>query len=191
VIDPRYVTACLVTRGDQPEQVRRIIETLPYGEIIVWDNSVREDWKTAGRYMAMDEASNDVVYFQDDDTLFLHHDELMAAYEPGMVTAVYAHGEDDGGYGDVPLVGGGALADRSAVRPAWDSFLRTWQTDEDLAYADFYVGVLTPFKHVDLPFLIDMEIAQHPSRLCNQPWAADAKRRVTERARAIRDQVPA
>ncbi len=191
MIDPRYVTACLVTRGDQPEQVRRIIETLPYGEIIVWDNSVREDWKTAGRYMAMDEASNDVVYFQDDDTLFLHHDELMAAYEPGMITAVYGHGVNDGGYGDLALVCGGALADREAVRPGWESFLRVWQNDQDLAYADFHVGVLTPFKHVDLPFLIDMEIAQHPSRLCNQPWAADAKRRVTERARAIRDQVPA
>ena len=39
----------------------------------------------------------------------------------------------------------------------------------------------------DLPFEINMDIAQHPSRLCNQAWAAEAKARVTARARAIRD----
>jgi len=187
VLRPEDVTACLVTRGDQPEQMRLIIDTLPYGEIIVWDNSRREhDLKTAGRYAAMSMAQNDVVYFQDDDVLFSHHDELLAAYEPGTITAVYAHGENDGGYGDLPLVGAGALADRHAVAHALETLE---QDDESLAYADFHVGVLTPFKHVDLPFLVDMGIAQHPSRLCNQPWAAEAKRRVTERARAIRDNV--
>jgi hypothetical protein len=177
-----------VTRGDQPEQLARIIATLPYDEVIVWDNSVREDWKTAGRYKAMDEAKHDVVYFQDDDTMFYQHDRLMEAYEPGMITSTYGHGSNDGGYGDLALVCGGALADRAAVLPGWESFLRVWQTDEDLAYADFHVGILTPFKHApDTSFVIHMDIAQHPSRLCNQPWAADAKRRVTERARAIRD----
>ena len=43
------VSACLVTRGDQPEQVARIIGTLPYDECIVWDNSQARDLKTAGR----------------------------------------------------------------------------------------------------------------------------------------------
>jgi hypothetical protein len=183
-IDPSQVSACLVTRGDQPEQMARIIETLPYDEVIVWDNSKREDHKTAGRYMAALEAKHDVVYFQDDDTLFRHHAELCAAYEPGRITAVYAHGENPGGYDDMALVGGGALADRDAVCAA----LGGAESDaETLAYMDFHVGILTPYRHVHLPFEINMEIAQHPSRLCNQPWAAAAKARVTERARAIRD----
>ena len=178
------VSACLVTRGDQPDQLARIIATLPYDEVIVWDNSVRPNYRTAGRFMAAIEARHDVVYFQDDDTLFTHHHELMAAYEPGTITAVYGHGDNDGGYGDLPLVCGGALADRQAVL---DAFTQVEHTIEGLAYADFTVGVLTPFKHVDLPFEINMAIAQHPSRLCNQPWAYDAKARVTARARAIRD----
>lgn len=180
----------MVTRGDQPEQLARIIETLPYDEVIVWDNSRLDDLKTAGRYAAMFEASNDTVYFQDDDTLFARHAELMDAHRPGRITAVYGHGANDGGYGDLPLVCGGGLADRRAVfagmlryrrEPLWD-----WPAD-DLYYSDFAIGVLTPFVQVDLPFEINMPIAQHPSRLCNQPWAADAKARVTARARAIRD----
>ena len=192
MISPSEVTACLVTRGDQPEQMRRIIDTLPYDEIIVWDNSKDGDYKTAGRYAAMFEAAHDVVYFQDDDTLFTRHDDLMAAYEPGTITAVYGHGENDGGYGDLPLVCGGALADRNTVLEAMVAFhgdpihLDEWSNHE-LAYADFGIGVLAPFKHVDLPFEINMEIAQHPSRLCNQWWAPYAKASVTARARAIRD----
>jgi hypothetical protein len=185
VISPANVTACLVTRGDQPEQLARIVESLPYDEIVVWDNSVERDYMCAGRYAATALASHDVVYFQDDDTLFTRHAELMAAYEPGKITAVYGHGANDGGYGDLPLVCGGALADRALFDP-FLPLLDEWGRDE-LAYADFYVGVLTPFKQVHLPFEINYGIAQHPSRLCNQPWAADAKARVTARARAIRD----
>jgi hypothetical protein len=54
--------------------------------------------------------------------------------------------------------------------------------------ADFVAGVLYPtFRHLHLPFEIDLAIAQHPSRLCNQPWQLDLKYQVTERARQIRD----
>jgi hypothetical protein len=190
-IDPSDVSACLVTRGDQPEQLARIIDTLPYDEVIVWDNSQRpHDLMVAGRYAAMFEAKHDVVYFQDDDTLFTHHDKLCAAYESGGFTAVYGHGNNDGGYGDLPLVCGGGLADRKAVAKSIRAFdrrpLEEWGRD-GLAYADFAIGVLTPFRHVHLPFEINMQIAQHPSRLVNQPWAAEAKARVTAAARAIRD----
>jgi hypothetical protein len=194
MLTPDKVSACLVTRGDQPEQLGKIIETLPYDEVIVWDNSQARDLKTAGRYQAMLMAEHDVVYFQDDDTLFRMHSELVLEYEPGTITAVYGHGENDGGYGDLPIVGGGALADRGAVLEGMRRYrtddLCDWP-DEDLYYADFAIGILTPHKQVDLPFEINMPIAQHPSRLCNQPWAADAKARVTARARAIRDMVPA
>ena len=184
------VSACLVTRGDQPEQLERIIGTLPYDEVIVWDNKP-VDLLCAGRYAAMESAKHDVVYFQDDDTLFHHHDKLMAAFEYGRITAVYGHGDNDGGYGDLPLVCGGALVDRNTVRDAVWKYnplpLDVGWTRDELAYADFAVGVLAPFRHVHLPFQINYPIAQHTSRLVNQPWAADAKARVTQRARMIRD----
>jgi hypothetical protein len=197
MLTPDKVSACLVTRGDQPEQLARIVATLPYDEVIVWDNSRMPDLKTAGRYGAMLYARTRFVYFQDDDTLFERHDELLDAYD-GMADLGYAicatngHGATDGGYGDLPLVCGGALADRNQVLDAMGRYRRDepiWNwPEEDLYYSDFAIGVcLSNWISADLPFEINMEIAQHPSRLCNQPWAADAKRRVTERARAIRD----
>jgi len=177
------VTAVLVTRGDVDMQP--IIDSLPYGSVVVWDNSRRPvDYGVFGRYLAIFETTRPLVYFQDDDLLFTRHDELMAAYEPGGITAVYAHGDNDGGYGDVPMVGAGALVDKRAVLEA---FRTLPHTVEDYAYSDFHVGILTPFKQVHLPFEINYAIAQHPSRLANQPWAAAAKARVTGRARKIRD----
>lgn len=192
-VDPADVTACLVTRGDQTEHLERIVDELPFGEIIVWNNAEREhDLRTAGRYAAMMEASNRVVYFQDDDTIFRYPRSLCRFYEPGQITATYGHGENPAGYGDLPLVCGGGLADRVAVLDALCDYragpirLETW-TPEELAYADFAVGILTPFRHVHLPFEIVLSIAQGSERLVNQPWAAAAKAGVTARARAIRD----
>lgn len=164
---------------------------LPYGEVIVWDNSERMDWLTAGRYLAMREAQNEVCYTQDDDVIVPEATQraLLAAYEPGMTIANYGHGENDGGYGDLPLVCGGGLLHRSQVLAVFDEYVTI--DEHECAYSDFMVGVLVPFKHIHEPFEINYAVAQHPSRLCNQPWAADAKREVTERARAIRDRVPA
>jgi hypothetical protein len=170
---------------------RILASLLDYDEVVVWDNSQRVDVATAGRFMAMAEARNEVCYTQDDDVLVPREtqEKLLRAYGPWGTTAVYAHGADDGGYGDLPLVGGGGLYHRTAALAAIDSYCAEygeWARDE-LAYADFIVGVLVPFRHVHLPFEINMPIAQHPSRLVNQPWAAEAKQCVTERARAIRD----
>ena len=184
------VSAVLITRGDQPEMIERIIETLPYDEVLVWDNSVRPNHRIASRYIGAMEAKHDVIYSQDDDCLFRHHAELCAEYEPGVTTAVYGHYPVEGGYGDLPLPCGGILFDRRDTVRAWHEVVDVCadMPDEHVeAYADFGVGVLVPFKQVHLPFEINMEIAQGPERLCNQPWAADAKERVTNRARAIRD----
>ena len=189
MIDVSKVSACLVTRGDQPEMVERIIETLPYEEIIVWDNSKREDLKIYGRFAAMREASNEVCYTQDDDCLFRHHDELMAEYEDGIPTYVYGHYPEEGGYGDLPLPCGGALIPRSVAFAAFDRYFEHYAHDDALNYeADFVVGPLyETFKQVHLPFEIVYDIAQAEERLCNQPWQRGLKEKMTNRARAIRD----
>lgn len=172
--------------------IERIIETLPYGEVIVWDNSEREDFKIYGRFMAMKEASNEVCYSQDDDCLFRDHDALMAAYEDGVPTYVYGHFPEEGGYGDLPLPCGGALIPRSVAFAAFDRYFEHYSHDQWLNYeADFVVGPLYPkFRQVKLPFEINMDIAQADERLCNQPWQEDLKLNMTNRARAIRDGMP-
>jgi hypothetical protein len=185
------VTACLVTRGDV--DLRPILDTLIWDNVIVWDNSVREDMKTAGRYHATMEAKTPVVYYQDDDVLVPRTTQLalLDAYEPGIPTAVYAHGETPDGYEDVLLVGAGALVPAAVPWKALNRYLDFWPADDGFHYdCDFIAGTLYPIvKNVRLPFTIQLELAQHPSRLCNQPWQYDLKFDVTQRARAIRDMV--
>lgn len=189
------VTACLVTRGDQPEMMQRIRESLIFDNVIVWDNSVHADWKCAGRYMAAALSSTDLVYYQDDDVIVprdTQHELRVRAEHIGRecdIVATYAHGENPDGYDDLPLVGGGAIG---SARAAWQAIRRYsehWPLDHEFMYeADFAVGILYRYKwQVHLPFEIEMSVAQHESRLCNQPWQRDLKLKITERARAIRD----
>jgi len=190
--DLRDVTACLVTRGDHPEAIDRIIDGLIFDNVIVWDNSVRErDWKCAGRYVAAAEADTPIVYFQDDDVTVPAKTQwtLLGAYEPGVMVANWAHGDDPDGYDDLPLVGAGAIVDTHLCWDALNRYLDHYPPDDWFCYeADFVAGALYPdFRHLRLPFTIEMELATAPSRLCNQPFQRDLKFDVTQRARAIRD----
>jgi hypothetical protein len=192
MIDQSQVTACLVTRGDQPEAMQRIRESLICDRLEIWDNSeAGNDLKTAGRYMAAECADTEIVYFQDDDVIVpaATQQALLDAYEPGVVVANWGHGQNPDGYDDLPLVCGGAILDRRLCRQAILRYALHQPLDDWFLYdADFAVGVLYPaFRHVHLPFEIDLAIAQHPSRLCNQPWQREAKLTITGRARAIRD----
>lgn len=186
----------LVTRGDQPEMMERIRQSLIFPRVRVWDNSQRYDVKTAGRYYLLKELRADaVVYFQDDDVIVPPETQrrLCEAYMPRVVIANYGHGENPDGYDDLPLVCGGAILDALLPWRAADRYLELWPLDEDFHYyCDFAIGVLyEDFRHLHLPFEINMPIAQHPSRLCNQPWAKEMKYRVTQQARQVRDLVVA
>jgi hypothetical protein len=192
VISPDDVTACLVTRGDQVEQIDRILESLIFDRCIIWDNSVNRDWKCAGRYLAAMQAHTDIVYFQDDDVLVPAETQLalLDAYEEGVCVANWGHGDNPDGYHDLPLVGAGAVVDRGLCFDSIVQYAARWPLDETFQFeADFVVGVLYPdFRHLHLPFEINYGIAQHPSRLVNQPWQRDLKYEITQRARGIRDE---
>lgn len=188
---PVDITACLVTRGDQPLMMQLIQESLVFDRVIVWDNSVRPDWKCAGRYMAAMLADTDLVYFQDDDVLVPRDTQLalVDSYRGDPCLANWGHGENPDGYEDLPLVCGGAIVNRKAALHAMAEYGAEYRLDTDFMYeADFVVGALYPaFRHVHLPFEINMDVAQHPSRLCNQAWQRDLKLEITNRARGIRD----
>lgn len=178
------ITAILITRGDT--DLRPIVDTLPYDELIVWDDT-RPDLKVYGRYQAILEAKTPVVYLQDDDCIFRHHADLVEAYEPGLLVANYGHGETPCGYEDVALVHGGALVDRDIPARAFDRYLEHFPADDDFhREADMIFGCLTPFRYVHLPYEI-LPLASHPSRMCQQPWQREKKMRATNRARWIRD----
>lgn len=178
------ITACLITRGDT--DLQPILDTLPYSEVIVWDDN-RPDLKVYGRYELIREASNPVVYLQDDDCVFRHHQELAAAYEPGVLVANYGHGANPAGYDDCALVHGGALVDRDLPAHIFAEYLAHFPADTDFLYeADMVFTCLAPSKYVHLPYEI-LPLASHPTRMCNQPWQREKKMRITNRARYVRD----
>lgn len=187
------MTACLVTRGDQPEMVDRIVDSLIFDDVVVWNNSLRDDKKVAGRYYATLEAKHDTVFFQDDDVVVPADTQqrLCDAHMPGVMVANWGHGENPDGYDDLPLVGVGAICDRDLPWQALERYLEEWPADDGFLYeADFIAGVLyRDFRHLYLPFDINMPVAQHPTRLVNQPWQKQLKHDMTLRARAIRDRV--
>lgn len=197
MLNERDVTACLVTRGDQPLKIEEICDSLVFENVIVWNNELEPDWKCAGRYMAALRAHTRWVYFQDDDVLVPRETqlELLERAEIGACVANWGHGENPDGYEDLPLVCGGAIVERWLPWEAIARYARHWPLDDDFAYeADFVVGTLYDrFVHIREAFEIDLEIAQSPERLCNQPWQRELKLQITERARAIRDgtRVPA
>jgi len=194
MLTPADVTACLVTRGDQPEMMARILDSLIFPTVIVWDNSERADMKCAGRYSAAHEAPTDLVYFQDDDVIVstATQEALLAEYQGEDCLANWGHGDEPAGYDDLPLVCGGAIVNRHAAANAIARYGAHHPLDEAFKYeADFVVGVLYErWRHVRLPFEIAFDVAQHPSRLVNQPWQRDLKFEVTCRARRIRDNAP-
>jgi len=186
-IDPKDVTACLVTRGDV--DMDPIIESLPYDEYIVYDNSWRDpDYKTFGRYAAAHEAETQYVYFQDDDCIFRHHHVLHHLHVPGWMTAVWGHGADPAGYEDIAIFPGGAIVEKALVDRAFLKYLTAGfpMDDEFFYYCDYVFGCLTPHVQVHLPFEI-RDVAYNGRRLADEPWAREAKAEVAARARAVRD----
>ena len=138
----------------------------------------------------IERAETEVVYFQDDDVVFRHHQELLDAYDPTCTTAVYAHWDNHCGFGDdMPLVGAGALAHRSQMEWAIARYLEFFSPDQDFLYdCDYAIGILAPYEHVHLPFET-RDLAYNGKRLADEPWQRETKLRVCNRARWIRDHV--
>jgi hypothetical protein len=71
---------------------------------------------------------------------------------------------------------------------SFDRYLERWPQDEGFyREADMISGTITPSVQYSIPYEIRMEIAQHPSRMCNQPWQRDLKHKITNQARKVRD----
>jgi hypothetical protein len=195
-ISPEDVCACLVTRGDV--DMEPILDTLPYGDFVIWDNSKNEiDWKVYGRYLAINETAKPVIYFQDDDCLITCHDALMEAYEPGVVVGNMLN--DDPGrlarYHDTTLLGWGSLFDRILPFAAFTKYARFYPTDWEFKTtlgAEIVFPMLSPTKTIieGVEWLDqDGPVLERSNRMWKQPdfykqldfWMA--------RAREVRDRL--
>lgn len=148
------ISAVLVTRGNV--NMDPILETLPYDDIFVWDNSERDDMGIYGRYAGIAEAKHDIIYTQDDDLLFTEHAKLAAAYKVGRALFNSEPGKD------IPWCARGALFHRSLPQRAFDRYLAVHPFDNLFTHhgCDMVFGLLSPVKRVwlgsvDLPYCND------------------------------------
>lgn len=188
LIDHSEVTAIVVTRGDV--DLQPILAQMPFDDLVVWDNSVRDDdAKVFGRYLAMAEAANDVVFMQDDDIIFTAFDELLAAYEPGRITCnMPSPWWERTGYEQMQcgMVGAGSLVPLGISQQAFDRYLERWPKDDMfLLGCDWVHGILTPFERFDFGYEI-LDYASAPGRIWTSSEGPGLRDEMCRRALELR-----
>lgn len=163
------VSACLVTRGNI--DMKPIIDSLPFDDIVVWDNSepwgteennvAYHDLKAYGRYAAIPFAKNDIIYFQDDDCIIPIDtiNWLMRSYEDGKVVMSMPsdHYPDD--TEDKGLIGWGSLFYRDLPSKAFETFLKYFDGEPrwldigaDIVFANLTPKIRILGEHINFPY---------------------------------------
>lgn len=179
MIDHSQVSACLVTRGDVDMQP--ILDSLPFDDIVVWDNSQREDLGIYGRYAAIAEAKHDVIVTQDDDLIVTCWDDLLAEYEPGVLTVNYPQPWD------IPWVARGGIFDRQLPEQAFAIWQTVYELDRDFTHyqCDGVFAILAPNRKVIDRGSRDLSYCNDPGRISTEGGWYDDKRPAIARKCAV------
>jgi hypothetical protein len=219
------VSACLVTRGDVDMQP--VIDSLPAEwEVLVWWNghtltrcSPQErkveitvdvpDLSVYGRYAAIEYATHDVIYVQDDDVIVSDPQAIVDAglcYD-GLAWQMRWPREDEGGlakvvcnmppefrhdfYTDHALVGFGAAFHRDAPQRAFARLIAKydWATPGDYAFqrtCDVVFTGLTPRVLVDVP-KENLACAYASNRMWKQTWHIEERQRMLDLVKRVRE----
>jgi len=142
------ISAVIVTRGDV--DLSPILDSLPFDDVVVWNNLEREDLAVYGRYAGIAEAKGDLIYVQDDDVI-IDVDRLLAEYRDGDRLCNMDAGHPVP-YPDSSLVGWGAIFPRGDPFKAFARYGAVHPTDSDEFYrcCDVVFTSLAPFRRVDL-----------------------------------------
>jgi hypothetical protein len=188
---PDDVTAVIVTRGDC--DLTRILGTLIFDKVCVWDNSKAvSDLGAYGRYQAIqDHVHTPLAYVQDDDCIVGQAEQLrlLDEWEPGVLSAMMPPERID--YHDTVLIGWGAIFDRDLPEMAFERWRQAGHpldTPEfQIVGADFVFPMLTKWKRVD-GYHTDLPHAHAPNRTwASFPNYANVKEWFLKEGRAIRD----
>lgn len=150
----KNVSAVIPTRGDV--DMTPILESLPFDEIVLWDNAKRENLKVYGRYAAIEFTTSPYIYTQDDDCIVPRETilELMRAALPAVVTCnvTPAHRASYEPI-QVGLVGWGAIFHRDLPFGAFFEYLKHWPQDDLFCReCDRIFTGQTPIQWLELPF---------------------------------------
>lgn len=162
------VTACLVTRGDvdMAPIVAPVAELLD--EVIIWDNSKRPvDERAYGRYAAIPEARNELIYVQDDDNI-VFPETIRLLYDSLQLTGMTSVNIDPNRE-NPPWVGWGAMFWRHAPDRPHRKYLEQWPRDEMfLQFCDIFFTAQVATYRVWGPFT-ELPYARARTRTCEQP----------------------
>ncbi len=206
------VSGIVVTKGDV--DLTPCLMTWPADwQVLVWDNGAGEltvkatpfgpdpfvtfpvsDMGVYGRYAAIEHASGDVIYVQDDDVIVSDPQAIVNTWEYDRFK-----GRDDGfvvcnmpqqfrvHYDDAALVGFGAAFHRDAPARAFGRLGLFWSDPLFRRECDRAFTVLTPRVLVDVEKQ-DREFASDQTRLWKQPNHHAETRLMLELAREARDE---
>lgn len=184
------ISAVVVTKGDHPSELKRIIESLPFNDIYIWNNSTQTDAKVFGRYMGMLYTQKSMIYVQDDDCLIPREtiEDLIETkrYAPQQIVASMP--EDHGDYTDSVLVGWGAIFERHLP---WEAFVK-FSSRFDPLDADYFrtcdvvFTTLTPFTRIKGEHY-NFDFAYGEDRMYNQSDHDVSRETVLNQARMVRD----
>jgi hypothetical protein len=187
------VSAVLVTRGDT--DLTRILASIAEAgitDVVIWNNAQRHDLKTFGRYQALPEAKNDVVFFQDDDIVLPASTilGLIDAYEPGVIVANMSPGWVAGrDLHDSVFVGAGAVLDRDIPDQSLGMYDQLFERDELFyLYPETIITIPWRIKRVDLPLEV-LPWGYAPNRMAKQPWFEERLAESIARGRKVRDEL--
>lgn len=162
---PSQITAVMVTKGGY--DIDEVIDSLDgFGEVLVHDNSLGEDFKVYGRYESAHKAAFPVIYVQDDDCI-IDAAAICAEYEPRVITLNWpeAHRSvNECIYKGCAPVGWGAVFD-SGLMEAFDRYYRHFRIN-DLFYreCDRVFTALNPWKAIEVRKR-DLDRANDASRM--------------------------
>lgn len=184
--DRSQVGVALVTRGDV--DMAPIVATLPFTEIVVWNNRNEDDLGVYGRYAAVAQLERPVVLTLDDDTILPTEtiDALLAAYRPGVVVCNVPE-RFRGRYTDSGLLGFGAVFDRSLVARAFDRFAAATNGIDQGWFqrtSDIVLTMLNDLVFVDLPY-VELGYASDDSRMWKQPGHFEERAEMRDLCRSI------
>ena len=197
MLTPREVTAVIVTKGDV--DLQPVLDSLIFPDVIVWDNSKRENLMTYGRVAGARLANTPIIYSQDDDIVHSPESQvqILAAYEPGFLTGcmweewsagAYQQGIPRG-YSDLVFPGSGSISDLRLWEGSIEAYLAEWPFDDFFKlWCDTIIGVITPTKQLDIRFEA-LPHAEADDRMANLPDAVALKTEALRRARLVREGV--
>jgi hypothetical protein len=215
------VSAIIVTRGNV--DLKPVLNSLPWEwEIIVWDNSYGyvkrqppggRDWNTwtsigrgpnapdlsvYGRYAAIEYASHDLIYVQDDDVIVSDPQAIVVAWYEALEHPDNFNGENmvvanmpqefrHDGYTDSCLVGFGACFHRDLPGKAFERFFAGNPARDMLAFnrcCDVVFTALTPRVLVDVT-KENLPYATDASRMYRQPDHVGGRQRMLDLVRSL------